>query len=172
MPFAGLSKKQDLTPCDRAIIFPLSNPSPNAEAEPEELIRWTNGDAIIATGSPFESVMYEGRTYQVPQCNNSYVFPGLGLGVLAVEASRISDQMLAATSETLAAMSPKANDRAGELLPPIADIATINKEIAFSVAKVAQEQGFAAELSDQSLREKIEELFWLPKYRPYKCSAG
>jgi malate dehydrogenase (oxaloacetate-decarboxylating) len=95
----------------------------------------------------------------------------LGLGVLAVEASRISDEMLASASKTLAAMSPRADNPEGELLPPIADTAAISKEIAFSVAKVAQEQDFTAELNDQRLREKIEELFWLPEYRPYKYSA-
>jgi len=157
--------------CSKPIIFPLSNPSRHAEANPADLIEWTRGEVILATGSPFAPVSYDGETYRIPQCNNSYVFPGLGLGLLAVESSRVSDEMLAAASETLAEFSPMASGEAGDLLPPITDIAKISKKIAFSVAKVAQQQGYATEIGDQNLMDKIEALFWLPEYRPYKRSA-
>ena len=157
--------------CPRPIIFPLSNPSRHAEAKPVDVIEWTNGDAIVATGSPFDPVVYQDRAYPVPQCNNSYVFPGLGLGVLAVESSRVSDQMLAQASQTLAELSPLAQDGAGGLLPPITEIADISKKIAFAVAKVAQQQGLCQAMSDECLSAKIDDLFWLPQYRPYTRSA-
>lgn len=157
--------------CPKPIIFPLSNPSRHAEAQPADLVKWTHGDAIIATGSPFDPVIYHGKTYPVPQCNNSYVFPGLGLGVLAVEATRVSEEMLAQASETLAELSPLAQDEEGALLPPITEIAQISKKIAYAVARVAQQQGLAPELSSERLLAKIDALFWLPQYRPYRRSA-
>jgi malate dehydrogenase (oxaloacetate-decarboxylating) len=158
--------------CPHPIIFPLSNPSSQVEAMPADVIKWTDGDAILATGSPFPPVSYKGQTYRIPQCNNSYVFPGLGLGLLAVDANRVSDETLAKASETLAALSPLAEGKAGDLLPPLTEIAEISKKIAFSVAKVAQQQGFALEMSDKRLLRKIEDLFWLPEYRSYRrCSV-
>lgn len=153
------------------IIFPLSNPSRQVEAVPEDIIKWTQGQAIIATGSPFSPVVYKDETYDIPQCNNSYIFPGLGLGILAVESNRISEEMLAAASETLAAASPLANGESQALLPPITDIARISREIAFAIGKVAQEQGHALTISDEQLRKNIDRHFWIPEYRPYRrCS--
>jgi malate dehydrogenase (oxaloacetate-decarboxylating) len=154
------------------IIFPLSNPSRFVEATPEDIINWTEGQAIIATGSPFSPVVYGGVTYDIPQCNNSYIFPGLGLGVLAVGAKRITEEMLTVASETLAAASPSANGESKALLPPITDIARISREIAFAIGKVAQEQGHALSISDEQLRKNIDRHFWIPEYRPYKrCSS-
>ncbi|TMP84654.1 NAD-dependent malic enzyme, partial [Pseudoalteromonas ruthenica] len=95
--------------CERPIIFPLSNPSRQVEAHPKDVIAWTQGNAIVATGSPFEPVEFEGNTYPIPQCNNSYIFPGIGLGVIAAKATRITDNMLMVSSKTLAESSPLAN---------------------------------------------------------------
>ncbi|QHJ11676.1 NAD-dependent malic enzyme [Paraglaciecola mesophila] len=154
--------------CDLPIIFPLSNPSRQVEARPENVIEWTNGEVIIATGSPFKPVAYQGKTYPIAQCNNSYIFPGIGLGVLAAKASLISDEMLMATSAALANASPLANGTGQELLPPLTGIAQLSKKIAFDVGKVAQKQGLALEVSDEILSERIEGNFWQAEYRPYK----
>jgi malate dehydrogenase (oxaloacetate-decarboxylating) len=154
--------------CDLPIIFPLSNPSRQVEARPENVIEWTDGEVIIATGSPFKPVEYQGKTYPIAQCNNSYIFPGIGLGVLAAKASLISDEMLMATSAALANASPLASGTGHELLPPLTGIAQLSKKIAFDVGKVAQKQGLALEVSDEILTERIEGNFWQAEYRPYK----
>jgi len=156
------------THCERPIIFPLSNPSRQVEATPEQVLTWTEGNAIIATGSPFEPVEYKGNLYPVAQCNNSYIFPGLGLGVVSANVNRITDEMLLVASETLAEASPVANTGEGELLPPLTSIADLSKKIAFAVAKVAYQQDLALEMPDEQLIEKIERNFWHPSYRKYK----
>jgi malate dehydrogenase (oxaloacetate-decarboxylating) len=154
--------------CKRPIIFPLSNPSKQVEATPMQVIEWTEGNAIVATGSPFEPFEYQGKTYNIPQCNNSYIFPGLGLGIIACGAKRVTDEMLMATSLCLAQVSPMAQDASGSLLPPLTEIATISKKMAFDVAKIAIEQGHALAISDEMLMAKIERNFWLPCYRDYR----
>ena len=150
------------------IIFPLSNPVSRAEATPEDIIRWTDGKAIIATGSPFQPVNHNGQRHRIAQCNNSYIFPGIGLGVLAVGANRVTDEMLLAGSEVLAAASPMASGGSSDLLPPLQQIAEVSKSIAFAVAKVAQAQGHALEISDAQLHARIDQIFWTPHYRDYK----
>ncbi|MFT7492309.1 MAG: malate dehydrogenase (oxaloacetate-decarboxylating) [Pseudohongiellaceae bacterium] len=154
--------------CELPIIFPLSNPSRQVEATPEQVIEWTDGQVIIATGSPFKPVEYKKRLYPIAQCNNSYIFPGIGLGVIVAEASLISDAMLMVTSATLAEASPLAMSGEGALLPAISDIAGLSKKIAFEVAKMAMQEGLALEVSDEVIYERIEKNFWLPEYRPYK----
>jgi malate dehydrogenase (oxaloacetate-decarboxylating) len=154
--------------CALPIIFPLSNPSRQVEATPEQVIEWTEGDVIVATGSPFKPVHYQGREFLITQCNNSYIFPGIGLGVIAANARLISDEMLRAASETLAANSPLANTGTGGLLPPFTELAALSKRIAFAVAKVAMQQGLALELDDNALQQKIEDNFWRPEYRNYR----
>lgn len=152
----------------RPIIFPLSNPSRQIEAHPEQLVEWTEGNAIIATGSPFPPVDYQGQRYPIAQCNNSYIFPGIGLGVIAVKARLISDEMLMVASNTLAEQSPLATGTGQHLLPPIHQIAELSKSIAFQVAKVAMQQGHALEISDEQLQQRIADNFWKPEYRRYK----
>lgn len=154
--------------CDKPIIFPLSNPSRQVEATPEQVINWTNGEVIVATGSPFDPVEYQGKTFSIAQCNNSYIFPGIGLGVISANIKRITDKMLQVASETLAAASPLANTGEGALLPPFTEIAQLSKDMAYAVAKVAYEQGLALELPDDELLAKIERNFWQPEYRQYK----
>lgn len=154
--------------CALPIIMPLSNPIKQIEARPEKIIEWTEGQVIIATGSPFKPIEYKGKFYPIAQCNNSYIFPGIGLGVLAVKARRISDEMLRVASETLAAASPLANTGEGGILPPLTQLADLSKKIAFEVAKVAMAQGHALELDDAALQRKIDANFWKPEYRQYK----
>ncbi|WP_019674288.1 NAD-dependent malic enzyme [Arsukibacterium perlucidum] len=158
--------------CDKPIIFPLSNPSRQVEATPQQVIEWTDGQVIVATGSPFAPVEYQGKQHLIAQCNNSYIFPGIGLGVIAVKARLISDEMLRAASKTLAATSPLANTGKGGLLPPFTALAELSKKIAFAVAKVAQKQGLALEIDDNTLQQRIEDNFWKPQYRHYKRVSG
>ncbi|SES66998.1 NAD-dependent malic enzyme [Thalassotalea agarivorans] len=154
--------------CKTPIIFPLSNPSRQVEARPEQVIAWTQGDVIIATGSPFDTVQFDNKSYPIAQCNNSYIFPGIGLGVVAANINLISDDMLMVASETLASQSPLANNGEGELLPPLTSIGELSKKIAFNIGKLAMEQGLALELSDEQLLANIEKCFWQPEYREYK----
>lgn len=154
--------------CQTPIVFPLSNPIKQVEATPSQVIEWTDGDVVVATGSPFEPVEYKGKTHVIAQCNNSYIFPGLGLGVVAANVNRITDEMLIVASETLAEASPRANSGEGDLLPPITEIGELSKKIAFAVAKVAFKQGLALEINDDMLIAKIERNFWKPEYRQYK----
>ena len=153
--------------CELPIIFPLSNPSRQVEARPEQVIEWTDGEVVIATGSPFKPVEYKGRVFAIAQCNNAYIFPGIGLGVVAAKAKLISDEMLMAASNALADASPMVNTGEGALLPPLEAIAQISRDIAFAVAKVAMAQGLALELSDEALKQSIERNFWKAEYRPY-----
>ncbi|EKO3858420.1 NAD-dependent malic enzyme [Vibrio harveyi] len=157
--------------CKRPIVFPLSNPTSRVEATPNDIIRWTNGEALVATGSPFEPVVHEGRSYPIAQCNNSYIFPGIGLGVLAVNAKRVTDEMLMESSRALATCSPLAINGNGALLPPLEEIHLVSKKIAFAVAKKAIEQGVALEITDEALNDAIDQAFWQPVYRRYKRTA-
>ncbi|NMP17733.1 NAD-dependent malic enzyme [Thalassotalea sp. Y01] len=153
------------------IVFPLSNPSKQVEAHPQQVIEWTDGDVVIATGSPFDPIEYKDESYHIAQCNNSYIFPGIGLGVVAANIKFISDEMLMIASETLAAESPLANTGKGGLLPPLTQISDISKKIAFKIGKLAMQQGLALELSDEQLLANIESNFWMPEYRQYKRST-
>ncbi|EAR54888.1 putative malate oxidoreductase [Photobacterium sp. SKA34] len=157
--------------CERPIIFPLSNPTSRVEATPFDIIRWTDGNALVATGSPFEPVVYEGKTYPIAQCNNSYIFPGIGLGVLAVNARRVTNEMLMESSQALAECSPLAIHGHGPLLPPLEEIQKVSRKIAFAVAKKAVEQHKAPKNSDERIREKIDANFWKSEYRRYKRTS-
>lgn len=154
--------------CERPIIFPLSNPSRQVEAQPSDVLEWTNGQAIMASGSPFGTVSFKGDEYPIAQCNNSYIFPGIGLGVLAVRSKRVTEEMMIVASETLASLSPLVLGTGSTLLPPLTGIEALSREIAFAVGKVAQEQGHALKIDDQMLRQRIEDMFWQPEYREYR----
>ncbi|PWC10626.1 NAD-dependent malic enzyme [Brenneria roseae subsp. americana] len=157
--------------CARPIVMPLSNPTSRVEARPEDIIRWTDGAALVATGSPFNPVTYKDKVYPIPQCNNSFIFPGIGLGVLASGAKRITDGMLMAASRALADCSPMANSGDGALLPDIADIQDVSRRIALEVGKAAQLQGVAVVTSGDALAKAIAHNFWQPQYRSYKRTS-
>ncbi|MDV5168633.1 NAD-dependent malic enzyme [Photobacterium rosenbergii] len=157
--------------CERPIIFPLSNPTSRVEATPADIIRWTDGNALVATGSPFEPVVHNGKTYPIAQCNNSYIFPGIGLGVLAVGARRVTDEMLMESSRALAECSPLAINGRGALLPPLEEIQNVSRHIAFAVAKKAVEQRKAPKNTDERIKEKINDNFWDAEYRRYKRTS-
>ncbi len=152
---------------ERPIIFPLSNPTEKSEATAEDLIRWTDGRALVASGSPFKSVEFNGRTLPVAQCNNIYIFPAVGLGVVASRATRVTDAMMLAAAHALAEHSPALKDREGRLLPRLQDLRGVAKEIALAVGLEAQRSGHAAVTSPEALRETIEAIYWSPQYPEY-----
>ena len=154
--------------CEHPIVLPLSNPTSRVEAVPADIIQWTDGKALIATGSPFLPVNYKGKLYNISQCNNSYIFPGIGLGVIAVQATRVTDNMLMASSMALADCSPKLQNIEADLLPDLDDLQKVSRIIAFKVAKAAIEDGVALPLSDELIEKSIEDNFWKPEYRRYK----
>lgn len=154
--------------CQLPIIFPLSNPSKQVEATPDNIIKWTDGEVVVATGSPFSPVKYNNKIIHIAQCNNSYIFPGIGLGVIACKSRIISDEMLMAASNVLADASPQASCPDADLLPPMTEISELSRAIAFAVAKVAMEQELALQLTDEVLLAKIEANFWRAEYRTYK----
>jgi malate dehydrogenase (oxaloacetate-decarboxylating) len=153
------------------IIFPLSNPTSRVEATPSDVINWSKGSAIVATGSPFNPVAYKDKIINIPQCNNSYIFPGIGLGVIACGASRVTNSMLMASSAALAECSPLATQGKGDLLPSLEEIKSVSKKIAFAVAKAAIDEGIANSMTDSDLNANIERKFWQPTYRKYSRSA-
>jgi malate dehydrogenase (oxaloacetate-decarboxylating) len=147
---------------ERPIIMPLSNPTSKAEAVPADLIAWTDGRVLTATGSPFSPVAHGGRTYQIAQANNALVFPGIGLGVAVVKATRISDRMIAAASEAVARLSDTTTI-GGALLPPMTDLRFVSAAVALAVANTAVEEGFArVELHDPI--EQVQQAMWHPEY--------
>jgi malate dehydrogenase (oxaloacetate-decarboxylating) len=156
---------------ERPIIFPLSNPTSRIEATPSDLIAWTGGRAIIATGSPFAPVSFEGKTYPIAQCNNSYVFPGMGLGILAAGARRVSDPMFMAASQALASCSPAQSDGHAPLLAPLSRVREVAMDIAFAVGRQAQSEGLAEHTSEEELRRRIDAEFWQPAYSPIEYAG-
>lgn len=168
----GLFSKDVITTmaenCEHPIIFPLSNPTSRVEAVPADIIQWTNGKALIATGSPFAPVNYQEQIYTISQCNNSYIFPGIGLGVIASGATRVTDNMLMASSNALAECSPKLQDPTANLLPDLDQIQHISKIIALRVAQAAIDDGVAPKVGFDVLQKAIDTNFWIPKYREYK----
>jgi malate dehydrogenase (oxaloacetate-decarboxylating) len=153
----------------RPIVFPLSNPTALIEAKPADLIAWTEGRAIVGTGSPFLPVEYEGRLIRIDQTNNSYAFPGIGLGVLSVQARRVSDGMLEAAARALAAASPAKRDPDATLLPPVGDLRKVAVIVAGVVAKQARDEGLCEPLADDVIVERIEAKMWTPVYRSLRA---
>jgi malate dehydrogenase (oxaloacetate-decarboxylating) len=157
--------------CEYPIVLPLSNPTSQAEAQPVDLLRWTSGKALIATGSPFAAVDMGSRHFEIAQCNNSYIFPGLGLGVISAKAQRITDAMMMAASRALANTSPIVKGGKGALLPPLRNIREISKAIALAVFKQAVIDGVAMPVPEDLMSEKIEANFWQPEYRDYRRTS-
>lgn len=153
--------------CEQPLVMPLSNPTSRVEATPEEILTWTGGQALVATGSPFAPVKLNGKTYPIAQCNNAYIFPGVGLGVIAAGASRVTDTMLIAASNALAKQAPIVRQTGEQLLPGLDGIQETSKQIAFDVAKQAQEDGVALRSDDETIRRNIDRNFWHPRYRRY-----
>ena len=147
---------------DRPIILPLSNPTSKAEALPSDLIEWTDGKVLTATGSPFDPVEHKGVTYQIAQANNALVFPGLGLGVAVTRASRITDRMIAAAADAVAALSD-AGKPGASLLPPMTVLRAASAAVGIAVAKAAAEEGLnRVELTNPI--QQVYDVMWQPEY--------
>jgi len=150
------------------IIFPLSNPTSRSEATPSDLLAWTEGRAVIGTGSPFPPVVKNGVPVRIDQTNNSYVFPGIGLGAISVRARRISDGMLLAAARALAEASPSKRDPNANLLPPVTELRDVSYRVALALALQAQSEGLAEETSREEIEARIRLKMWTPTYRPYR----
>ncbi|HEY6972141.1 MAG TPA: NAD-dependent malic enzyme [Candidatus Angelobacter sp.] len=151
----------------RPIIFPLSNPTNKSEATADDLIRWTDGCALVATGSPFAPVSYRGCTIPIAQCNNVYVFPAIGLGIVASGARRVTDAMMLTAARALAANSPALNDPCASLLPSLTSIRRVAAEIALAVGLQAQKDGVAPQMPEDELRQRVKATQWLPAYSSF-----
>jgi malate dehydrogenase (oxaloacetate-decarboxylating) len=148
----------------RPIILPLSNPTDKSEARAEDLIRWTDGRALVASGSPFAPVNYAGRQIPIAQCNNVYIFPAVGLGVVAARASRVTDGMFEAAARTLAKHSPALPDPNAALLPPLREVRQVAVAIATAVGLEAQRAGVAPKTTGDELAQRVRQTQWTPEY--------
>jgi len=158
--------------CARPIIFPLSNPDEKCEAQPIDILTWSNGTALIATGTLFGAVEYHNRQLQIAQCNNALVFPGIGLGILAVGATRLSKAMICAASQALCEFSPSRKDSFLPLLPSLDDAQIVAKHIAIAVAQCAVDTGLAQCNQDKDLPKLIQDMSWEPRYLPFRRVSG
>jgi malate dehydrogenase (oxaloacetate-decarboxylating) len=152
---------------DRPIIFPLSNPTSRSEATPQDLMKWTEGRALIGTGSPFEPVTVGGKQIKVAQTNNSYIFPGLALGIIASRARRVTDTMVKAAAEELVRLLPTQKDKQASLLPPLSEVREQSRLIARAVGKQAIKDGQARVADEGELERELQLNIWEPDYVPY-----
>jgi malate dehydrogenase (oxaloacetate-decarboxylating) len=150
------------------VIFPLSNPTSKSEATPADLIEWTNGSALIATGSPFTPINREGRVIRTGQCNNALIFPGMGLGVVASGAQRVTDQMFALAARVLSDFSPALNDSDAPLYPPLESVREISRRVAMAVGVEAQRAGLARPTCFSELERNVANKMWSPHYVPLR----
>jgi malic enzyme len=157
--------------CARPIILPLSNPTANTEARPADLLAWTDGRAIIATGSPFAPVDHEGVRHEIGQANNVYVFPGIGLGAIVSGARSVSDKMILAAARTLAAAVTDDRLAIGALYPPIAALREVSRAVAISVAREAVTSGIAPAAS-HALEADVDTAMWWPQYVRYLAPSA
>ncbi len=148
----------------RPIIFPLSNPTSKSEAKADDLIRWTEGRALVATGSPFAPVSYGGRAIPIAQCNNIFIFPAVGLGVVASGARRVTDAMMLTAARSLAENSPALKDSSASLLPPLTDIRRVAAQIAMAIGLEAQRGGVAPVSPVDELQHRVANTQWFPSY--------
>ncbi len=160
----------------RPIIFPLSNPTRLHEADPKDIFEWTDGNALIATGSPFPPVKNKGKEYQVAECNNSTCFPGIGLGAVLSRSRLLSDKMLVAAVKALAAQSPALKDPSKGLLPDVTVVREISVKIAMAVIKTAVSEGHAQREDipddDKELEEWVRVQMWDARYRDLVPATG
>jgi malate dehydrogenase (oxaloacetate-decarboxylating) len=152
----------------RPIIFPLSNPTTRSEATPADLMKWTDERAIIGTGSPFGNITKGGKTVRVDQTNNCYIFPGIGLGIIAVKATRVTDKMFMAAAKALADCSPVNSDPEANLLPPLMHIRDVSLQVAIAVAKEAIKAGIAKYDEIEPLEARIARMMWATEYFSYE----
>jgi malate dehydrogenase (oxaloacetate-decarboxylating) len=150
---------------ERPIVFPLSNPTSKCEAAPADILAWTNGRALVASGSPFSPVKINGSEIRIGQCNNSFIFPGVGLGILASGAQRVTDEMFVAAALALSELSPALNDDTAPLYPPLEQVREVSRRVALAVALEAQDCGLVKETTLVELEEQIDSRIWSPQYK-------
>jgi malate dehydrogenase (oxaloacetate-decarboxylating) len=153
--------------CARPIIFPFSNPTDNTEATPDDLMRWTDGRALIATGSPFDSVEHGGRRVRIGQGNNVFIFPGVGLGSLLAHATVVSDSMFSAAARALAASVSDAEIASGLLFPAMTRLREVSRKVTAAVMRDASAAGIGETLSDAEIEQRIAAAVWEPDYPAY-----
>src|SRR5688572_22174287 len=157
---------------ERPAIFPLSNPTSKSEATPSDVLKWTDGRALFATGSPFPPTNYDGRLIEIGQCNNSFIFPGVGLGVIASGSRRVTDAMFSVAAHVLSEFSPALNNPDGPLYPPLKAVREISYRVALAVGAEAVRAGLTSTSLD-SLEDAVMKKMWTPRYVPLKrVSAG
>ena len=152
----------------RPIIFPLSNPTERSEATPRELLAWTEDRAVVGTGSPFPPIIRGGHPFRIDQVNNAYVFPGVGLGAIAIKARHISERMFLAAARAIADLSPAKRDPHANLLPPLAESRSISLQVAIAVAEQAAREGLAGRLAKDDLAANVKSMMWEPIYSTYQ----
>lgn len=151
----------------RPIIFPLSNPTSKSEAVPAALIAWTEGRALIATGSPFPDASFDGKRIRIGQCNNSFIFPGVGLGVIAAGARRVTHDMFVVAAQALSELSPAQHDPGASLFPPMEQVRDVSRHVALAVAAEAERAGLSSVTSPDDLARRIDATMWTPRYLRY-----
>jgi malate dehydrogenase (oxaloacetate-decarboxylating) len=153
-------------------VFALSNPTSKSEATPADVLAWTSGSAFVATGSPFPPVERDGRSIRIGQCNNAFIFPGVGLGVIASRARRVTDDMFLAAARALSEWSPARRTEGESLYPSLEQVRRVARDVALAVAIEAQRAGQAPSASREELIARIEAHTWEPRYRPYRRVHG
>ncbi len=153
---------------EQPVIFPLSNPTSRSEADPTDLMNWTNEKAVIGTGSPFGNIIKQGQSFRVDQTNNCYIFPGMGLGLIAVQATHVTEKMFMEAAKALANCSPAKIDPKANLLPPLTEIREVSLHVAMAVAKEAIAEKIAGFTDFADLETHIRGIMWVPEYLPYK----
>lgn len=150
--------------CERPIIFPLSNPTSKSEAHPQDIMDWTDGRALVATGSPFPPVKHNERTTPIGQCNNMFIFPGMGLGIIASQARFVKDEMFVAAARALSNCSPARQNPNASLYPEVENVREVAAQVALAVGKAAQQTGVAQQTSEDELQQRITTTMWTPHY--------
>lgn len=156
--------------CERPIIFPLSNPTNKAEAHPHDILTWTKGKAIVGTGSPFPPYITGKNQRRIDQVNNCYIFPGIGLGIRAVNSKRITDQMFLIAAKALADLSPAKDNLQSTLLPSLKEMRKVSRHIAIKIAKESVRSGLTEikNLDEKTITDLIDQYIWKPIYLPYR----
>jgi malate dehydrogenase (oxaloacetate-decarboxylating) len=153
---------------ERPVVLPLSNPTSQSEATPADVLAWTAGRALVATGSPFDPVCLDGRTVVVGQANNALVFPAIGLGVLVAEAREVTDSLFATAAQALADEVRAEDLAAGSLFPPVRDLRRVTRRVAEAVVREARDSGIGRRRADGEIAAAVAAAMWEPIYLPMR----